>query len=112
VDLGPSFLVNDPTGEEPLHGMVSGITNETKSTVTCLDEHRHGLEDGDFVTFAEIKGMEALNGCTPRQITVLGPYTFSIGDTSDLPAFVEGSGVWTQVKQPKTLQFVRPWDKT
>jgi ubiquitin-activating enzyme E1 len=99
-------LVNDSTGEEPHHGMVSEITNEVQSTVTCLDEHRHGLEDGDFVTFAEIKGMDDLNDCSPKEINVLGPYTFTIGDTTGLNAFVGGSGVWTQVKQPKTLKFV------
>jgi hypothetical protein len=40
--------------------------------VTCLDETRHGLEDGDFVTFTEVKGMEQLNGCEPRKVTVKG----------------------------------------
>lgn len=40
--------------------------------MTCLDETRHGLEDGDFVTFTEIKGMEGLNGAEPRKISVKG----------------------------------------
>lgn len=40
--------------------------------MTCLDETRHGLEDGDFVTFTEVKGMEQLNGCEPRKVTVKG----------------------------------------
>lgn len=40
--------------------------------MTCLDETRHGLEDGDYVTFSEVKGMEGLNGCEPRKITVKG----------------------------------------
>lgn len=42
------------------------------AVVTCLDETRHGLEDGDFVTFSEVKGMESLNGCEPRKITTKG----------------------------------------
>lgn len=42
--------------------------------VTCLDETRHGLEDGDFVTFTEVKGMEKLNGCEPRKVTVKGKH--------------------------------------
>jgi hypothetical protein len=37
-----------------------------------MDETRHGLEDGDFVTFSEVKGMEGLNGCEPRKITTKG----------------------------------------
>ena len=40
--------------------------------VTCLDETRHGLEDGDFVTFEEVAGMKELNGGEPRKITVKG----------------------------------------
>ena len=38
----------------------------------CLEETRHGLEDGDFVTFTEIKGMVELNNCKPRKVKVLG----------------------------------------
>lgn len=77
--------------------------------VTCLDETRHGLEDGDFVTFTEVQGMTELNGCEPRRISVKGPYTFSIGDTSELSDYKSG-GIFTQVKMPKILNFVRKSD--
>lgn len=73
--------------------------------MTCLDETRHGLEDGDFVTFAEVQGMEELNGCEPRKVTVKGPYTFAIGDTTSLGNYVSG-GIFTQVKMPKVIEFV------
>jgi hypothetical protein len=73
--------------------------------VTTLDEARHGLEDGDFVTFTEVKGMEELNGCEPRKITVKGPYTFTIGDTTSLGDYKSG-GIFTQVKMPKLVAFV------
>lgn len=74
--------------------------------MTCLDETRHGLEDGDFVTFSEVQGMTELNGCEPRKVTVKGPYTFCIGDTSNLSDYKTG-GTFTQVKMPKILDFVR-----
>ncbi|KAG1737051.1 hypothetical protein EDB19DRAFT_1719833, partial [Suillus lakei] len=77
---------------------------DKEGLVTCLDESRHGLEDGDFVTFTEVQGMTELNVCSPRKVTVGGPYTFTIGDTSDLGEFVRG-GIFTQVKMPKILQF-------
>lgn len=102
-DFGKEFVVVDATGEPPLVGMISGITRECEGVVTCLEETRHGLEDGDFVTFREIKGMVELNGCAPRPVKVLGPYTFSIGDTSSLGTHQTGSGIFEQVKQPKTL---------
>lgn len=104
-DFGRSFVVADATGEPPLMGMISGITRDADGVVTCLEEARHGLEDGDFVTFKEVKGMSELNGCLPRPIKVLGPYTFSIGDTSTLGEYQTGSGLFEQVKQPKIVTF-------
>jgi ubiquitin-activating enzyme E1 len=74
--------------------------------VTTLDEARHGLEDGDFVTFSEVVGMTELNGCEPRRVTVKGPYTFTIGDTTGLSQYTSG-GIFTQVKMPKMIAFVR-----
>ena len=57
------------------------------------------------MTFNEVQGMTELNGCEPRKVTVKGPYTFSIGDTSDLGDYKTG-GIFTQVKMPKILDFV------
>lgn len=72
--------------------------------VSALDETRHGLEDGNFVTFTEVKGMEKLNNSEPRKITVKGPFTFSIGDVSGLGQYQRG-GLYTQVKMPKVINF-------
>ncbi|CAG8556263.1 1888_t:CDS:10 [Funneliformis caledonium] len=103
-DFGNEFQVIDTTGENPVSGMVAAVTKEEDGVVTCLDESRHGLEDGEYVTFTEIKGMEELNNCEPKKIKVLGPYTFSIGDTSSYGDYTSG-GIFTQVKQPKIIQF-------
>lgn len=102
TDFGNKFAVADPTGENPLSGIVAGIDQE--GLVSALDETRHGLEDGDFVTFSEVQGLEALNDAEPRKITVKGPYTFSIGDVSGLGQYKRG-GLYTQVKMPKILDF-------
>jgi len=69
-----------------------------------LDEVRHGLEDGDYVTFKEIQGMTELNDITPRKVKVFGPYSFSIGDTSSFGDYTNG-GLFTQVKMPKYVDF-------
>ncbi|KAG1907443.1 uncharacterized protein F5891DRAFT_1001804 [Suillus fuscotomentosus] len=103
-DFGPKFTCVDPTGEQALTGMIVSVEKDKEGLVTCLDESRHGLEDGDFVTFTEVQGMTELNGCNPRKVTVKGPYTFTIGDTTDLGEYVRG-GIFTQVKMPKILQF-------
>ncbi|KAI8394146.1 ubiquitin-activating emzyme E1 [Radiomyces spectabilis] len=103
-DFGKQFEVIDATGEEPLHGMIAGVTKEANGMVTCLDETRHGLEDGDYVEFREVQGMTELNDAAPRKVKVLGPYTFSIGDTSEFGEYKTG-GIFTQVKMPKYIDF-------
>jgi len=103
-DFGNDFACVDATGENPQTGMIVHVEEGDDAVVTCLDETRHGLEDGDFVTFTEVKGMEGLNGCEPRKVTTKGPYTFTIGDTSGLGQYKSG-GIFTQVKMPKILHF-------
>lgn len=101
-DFGKNFTCIDATGENPVNGIIAGIDEE--GLVSALDETRHGLEDGDYVTFSEVEGMESLNGCEPRKITVKGRYTFSIGDVSGLGQYKRG-GMFQQVKMPKFLDF-------
>ena len=102
TDFGKDFAIADPTGENPVSGIVADIDSD--GLVSALDETRHGLEDGDFVTFTEVQGMEALNNAEPRKITVKGPYTFSIGDASNLGQYKRG-GLYQQVKMPKIINF-------
>ena len=102
TDFGKDFAIADPTGENPVNGIVAGVDSD--GLVSALDETRHGLEDGDFVTFTELQGMEALNNAEPRKITVKGPYTFSIGDVSNLGQYKRG-GLYQQVKMPKIVHF-------
>ncbi|XP_056641048.1 ubiquitin-like modifier-activating enzyme 1 isoform X1 [Diorhabda sublineata] len=103
-DFGSSFTVVDVNGESPVSAMIADISSDVESIVTCIDDTRHGMEDGDYVTFSEVQGMTELNNCEPIKIKVLGPYTFSIGDTSKFSKYVRG-GIVTQVKMPKQLQF-------
>ncbi|KAK3879914.1 hypothetical protein Pcinc_015557 [Petrolisthes cinctipes] len=103
-DFGEGFEVVDTNGENPVSAMVAGITKEENSVVTCLDESRHGLEDGDYVTFSEVQGMTELNGCKPVKIKVLGPFTFSIGNTTQYSDYVRG-GIVSQVKMPQRMSF-------
>lgn len=102
TDFGKNFTVGDVTGENPISGIIADI--DDSGLVSALDETRHGLEDGDYVEFAEIKGMDGLNGAAPRKITVKGPYSFSIGDVTGLGKY-QGGGLFAQVKMPKVLTF-------
>uniref|UniRef100_A0A665UML6 E1 ubiquitin-activating enzyme n=1 Tax=Echeneis naucrates TaxID=173247 RepID=A0A665UML6_ECHNA len=98
------MMVYDTNGEQPLSAMISMITKDNPGVVTCLDEARHGLESGDYVTFTEVQGMTELNGCQPVEIKVLGPYTFSICDTAGFTDYVRG-GIVSQVKMAKKITF-------
>lgn len=74
-DFGKQFPVIDGTGETPLSGMLVGIENEVEEAlITCLDETRHGLEDGDYVRFSEVVGMDinAAGVEGARKVTVKG----------------------------------------
>ena len=102
TDFGKGFTIADPDGENPVTGIIADINSD--GLVSALDETRHGLSDGDFVTFTEVQGMEALNNSEPRKITVKGPYTFSIGDVSNLGQY-KRNGLYTQVKMPKIINF-------
>lgn len=78
--------------------------------MTVHDEKKHGLVDGDFVKFAEVKGMTQLNsqlGGEPKvfQIKEIGPFSFSIGDTSSFSEY-QGGGIATQVKVQTEIDFV------
>ncbi|TGZ82206.1 putative poly(A) RNA transport protein [Ascodesmis nigricans] len=101
-DFGEEFAVVDPTGENPVSGIVAGI-DET-GLVSALDETRHGLEDGDYITFTEVEGMDGINDGPEFKVEVKGPYTFSIGDVSSYGTYVRG-GLFTQVKKPKVINF-------
>ncbi|XP_037956761.1 ubiquitin-like modifier-activating enzyme 1 isoform X2 [Teleopsis dalmanni] len=103
-DFGENFTIYDQDGAQPISNMIASITRDTQGVITCLDETRHGLNDGDYVTFSEVLGMTELNGCAPIKISILGPYTFSIGDTSHFGEYISG-GIVTQVKMPKIINF-------
>ncbi|KAJ8936851.1 hypothetical protein NQ318_012812 [Aromia moschata] len=103
-DFGDTFTVVDTNGEPTVSAMIADISRDKEGVVTCIDDTRHGMEDGDYVTFSEVQGMTELNNCNPIKIKVLGPYTFSIGDTSSYSKYERG-GIASQVKMPKELHF-------
>ncbi|KAK4534451.1 hypothetical protein CDCA_CDCA02G0476 [Cyanidium caldarium] len=107
TDFGDSHTVLDATGEEPSSTHVSFISNEEHACVTCLEDHRHQFEEGDYVVFCEVEGMSAINeGDKPhRVLRVNGPYSFVIEtDTRPMGDYVRG-GIVTEVKVPRTLHF-------
>jgi ubiquitin-activating enzyme E1 len=101
-DFGPSFIVIDQNGENPLTGMISSITPD--GLVTMMEEGRHGLADGDVITFDEVVGMDVNK--KEFKVEVKSADTFSIGSVEGLGQYMQG-GIFTQVKVPKEYKFVR-----
>ncbi|GMM36292.1 E1 ubiquitin-activating protein [Saccharomycopsis crataegensis] len=105
VDFGDEFTIIDKNGEEPLSSMVTDI--ETDGTVTTLGDERHGLEDGRYVKFSEVKGSEEiafLNEGEAYKVEVLGPFAFKIDVGKKLNGY-ESGGVFTEVKVPTAMKF-------
>ncbi|XP_032356009.1 ubiquitin-like modifier-activating enzyme 6 [Etheostoma spectabile] len=102
-DFGEEFEVSDPTGEEPKEIFIQSITQDNPGVVTCMDNQPHGLQTGQGVVFREVNGMVEVNGTT-QPVSVLSPYSFSIGDTSQLQPYTHG-GFFVMVKTPKTYRF-------
>lgn len=101
VDFGTDFTIIDPTGEEPDTGIVSDI--ESDGTVSVLVDSRHGLQDGDFVKFSEVQGLD-INDGQLFKVEVLGPFAFKIGDVSKFGTYAKG-GLYTQVKVPEKVNY-------
>jgi ubiquitin-activating enzyme E1 len=57
VDFGEAHKVFDATGEEGKSIHIAGISQEEVGVVYLHDEKKHGLNDGDTVSFREVKGM-------------------------------------------------------
>ena len=114
VDLGPSFVCHDPTGEAIKSAIVESVTVEGAGTdgaklrVQCVDDEALDLDDGDHVTFSELQGMEALNGCAPLKVEDCSKgkkrFALPLPPGAALDDHRTG-GLITEVRQPKTLAF-------
>ena len=74
----------------------------------CVDDEALDLDDGDHVTFSELQGMEALNGCAPLKVEDCSKgkkrFALPLPPGAALDDHRTG-GLITEVRQPKTLAF-------
>lgn len=103
VDFGDAHIVFDKDGEECLSTIITSISVDENSVVTCNDDKRHGFQDGDWVTFREVEGMHELND-QKFKIKVISPYSFTIGDTRGFSKYTR-QGICEQVKVPFPIKF-------
>ena len=117
VDFGDAHRIFDATGEETRTIHIAGITQEEKGLVCLHEEKKHGLNDGDTVTFREVKGMTEING-KQFKIDIKSPHSFTIGDTREFSPYL-GGGIANEIKVPfeikcfdleKSLRYPYPPD--
>ena len=107
-DLGDDFVVSDADGEPAATSQLETVLCENPAVVKVLeDQGRHGLENGDKVTFARLQGAPGLQEGHEYAVEVTGPYTFSLPEVDLSGESHEGlsQGYITQVKQPKHIKF-------
>ncbi|KAH8025949.1 hypothetical protein HPB51_014282 [Rhipicephalus microplus] len=78
-------------------------TYEKQGVVTTSHKARHGFEDGDYVTFSEVRGMTEINECPPMEIKVLAPHRFSV--MAPYNGITGTGGFATELKMPKDVKF-------
>lgn len=103
VDFGENHRIIDPTGEECKSVHIAAITQEERGLVCLHEEKKHGLNDGDTISFREVKGMTEING-KEFKIEVKSPHSFFIGDTRNFSAYTNG-GIATEIKVPTFTKF-------
>eukprot|EP00658_Telonema_sp_P-2_P080971 TRINITY_DN8170_c0_g3_i8.p1 TRINITY_DN8170_c0_g3~~TRINITY_DN8170_c0_g3_i8.p1 ORF type:complete len:2166 (-),score=571.50 TRINITY_DN8170_c0_g3_i8:147-6644(-) len=116
ADMGEDFVTSDKDGEALKECMISDISccnPGVVQTIGSLDAasgkmvyKRHGLEDGDLVELRDLPDPhKPLADAGPFTVTVVDPFSFSIGeDTSGLPAYC-GGATYVQVKKQYTMSF-------
>ncbi|CAX65051.1 E1 ubiquitin-activating enzyme [Caenorhabditis elegans] len=109
-DFGDNFRIDDATGEQVREFFIEHI-DKTTGEVTTLENLFHGLEDGDHVTFSEVKGLTEINGCEPLKITVKNASKFNIGDFAVSFSDYKEGGRCRQVKVPTSVSHV-PFEKS
>ncbi|XBW35881.1 hypothetical protein QEN19_001455 [Hanseniaspora menglaensis] len=103
VDFGDNFQVIDTNGEELKSGMISDIENN--GTITTLNGTRHNLDDGSFVKFSEVEGIDYLNDGSIFKVNVLGPFAFKIDSTIKNGFKYSKGGIFSEVKVPVKMSF-------
>lgn len=105
LDYGQEFMVNDADGEQCKSFIVTHITNSNPAVVTVHEDKRHSYQDGDYVKFTEVEGMDDINNLPPIKITGTKSHSFNLDlDTTNMKAYAR-QGLVENIKVPKSMDF-------
>ena len=106
-DFGKNHSVNNWNGNSPNSYFIKNISNEKECLITIDDTNDSQLpNEGDFLFFKEIEGMEELNDGKPRKIKYLKTKnSFTIEeDTSSYGKYIK-NGICYEKKMVKKINF-------
>jgi ubiquitin-activating enzyme E1 len=79
-------------GEQPQTGIIASISQGSPTIVYCVEEDRLGFQEGDFVKFSEVNGMEELKAAGPYRVKTVKPYMMEIDlDSTHFGAHISGA---------------------
>lgn len=111
-DSGANHEVVDKNGEQVKTVMIEKIEKGAVTTITSLEHHMHGFEEGDSIKFTEVQGLSEINYGTGQEYlhvvkSVETPYKFTVGtDSSAWSGEYKLGGIATQVKVPSAMHFL------
>lgn len=106
-DFGESHTINNWNGATSNHYYIKNITNEKECAITLDDSNDFVLpNEGDFVIFREIEGMEELNDEKPRKIkSIKSKFSFVIDEDSSSYGKYIKNGICIEKKVPKVISY-------
>ncbi|KDD76049.1 ThiF family protein, partial [Helicosporidium sp. ATCC 50920] len=104
-DFGRGFTVLDTDGEDPHSGIVASVTPGPVTLVSAVEDERLEFEEGEYVVFSEVVGMDELNALPPVKVLRCRAHEMELElDSSGFKAYERG-GIVVQHKMSKTLDF-------
>jgi len=106
TDFGNQFDCIDVDGEEYIENFIGSIVrlNDDEILIETQNDKLHRLDNGDFVKFTELVGIDDLNEKV-FQVKIINSKKFSINfNSSENLSNVRG-GLFKQVKVKKTITF-------
>eukprot|EP01088_Endostelium_zonatum_P018596 TRINITY_DN601_c1_g1_i1.p1 TRINITY_DN601_c1_g1~~TRINITY_DN601_c1_g1_i1.p1 ORF type:complete len:1114 (-),score=340.65 TRINITY_DN601_c1_g1_i1:96-3416(-) len=106
ADFGDQHIITDKNGELPLEFYIENIA--PSGEVSTLDAVKHNLEDGDVVTFTEVRGIDSINQPSVSfKVKTINASKFSLDNFSEAqhPGKYLGGGLVKQIKTNSTLPF-------
>ena len=81
------------------------IEKGKQTRVTVHEDKRHSYQEGDYVVFHEVEGMEQINDITPAKIVGTSSHAFTLDLDSSAFSDYTRQGIVENIKVPKEVAF-------